>query len=506
MTTTTRESQRETDPVLGGAELELLSTPPEAASLGPALLVVDAVALTLAGLAVALLAWTTPAWILDVTSLLFVAWVVLLGLGLVVAGGLHQRRKCAIASLEITRIGRVTILGGIVATIGLQASESNSPYLTAGLLVVAVFLSLVFGRGAFRMWVKGQRQVGRYTTPVAVLGDRAAARSFARHMRSYPDSGFRPVAHVDITEDAAADDVIDITDGADDLPFVGTLSDSLEDLGRHGVRSAVLLADGLGPGELSRAVRRAEERFEHVQLVTNLVGVSHARLVPTPLVGEMTFYLEPQAPVWQRSVKRGIDVVVSALLLVLSAPLLAVIAAAVRTDGGPAMYTQERVGRDGRLITVAKFRSMVVDADERQDELADQNQRDGPLFKAGHDPRITRVGTFLRATSLDELPQLWSILVGDMSLVGPRPALPHEVADFDSRHKHRHQVRPGLTGLWQVEDRDHPDFGRYRRHDLFYVENWSLSLDFAILLQTVAVVLVRAVRALPGLGRDEVLV
>jgi lipopolysaccharide/colanic/teichoic acid biosynthesis glycosyltransferase len=141
---------------------------------------------------------------------------------------------------------------------------------------------------------------------------------------------------------------------------------------------------------------------------------------------------------------------------------------------------------------------MVIDAEARLAALSTDNERHGPLFKLEHDPRVTRIGRFMRATSLDELPQLFNVIRGDMSIVGPRPALPAEVAQFDDRLLDRLQMPPGITGLWQVEARDNPHFGAYRRLDLFYVDNWSMNLDLVILVATVEQVLSKAVRALSG--------
>ena len=156
------------------------------------------------------------------------------------------------------------------------------------------------------------------------------------------------------------------------------------------------------------------------------------------------------------------------------------------------LFRQRRVGRDGVEFEILKFRSMCVDAEARLAALrAEHNERSGPLFKLERDPRVTAIGRFIRAFSLDELPQLLNVLRGEMSLVGPRPALPSEVAEFPADLHARHLVRPGITGLWQVEARDNPSFGAYRRLDLFYVDNWSLLLDLIILLGTIEQVLVR---------------
>ena len=195
--------------------------------------------------------------------------------------------------------------------------------------------------------------------------------------------------------------------------------------------------------------------------------------------------------------KRTFDVVVASILLVLTSPLFAVIAVAIKaTDRGPVLFRQQRVGRDEQDFELLKFRTMVVDAEARLAEVQAENARSGPLFKLAVDPRVTRVGRFLRATSLDELPQLINVVRGDMSLVGPRPALRREVDAFTSELRLRHGVRPGITGLWQVEARDNPAFDAYTRLDLFYVKNWSLSLDIVIMLGTAEQLVLR-----PFLGR-----
>ena len=170
---------------------------------------------------------------------------------------------------------------------------------------------------------------------------------------------------------------------------------------------------------------------------------------------------------------------------------------AIRLDGGPVVFRQRRIGLGGHEFTMFKLRTMVVDAEARQQELLDQNVRKGPLFKADVDPRITRVGRWLRALSIDELPQLVNVLRGEMSLVGPRPALPAETEQFDDELRRcRAAVRPGMTGLWQVEAGDSPSIYLYRRLDLYYVENWTVTGDLSILVRTTATVLVRGGRRL----------
>jgi lipopolysaccharide/colanic/teichoic acid biosynthesis glycosyltransferase len=195
-------------------------------------------------------------------------------------------------------------------------------------------------------------------------------------------------------------------------------------------------------------------------------------------------------------IKRAIDVVVSFSLLVVLAPTLLLIAVAILVlDGRPIFYRQERVGRFGTLFTIYKFRTMVPDAHERLDEIAHTNERTGPLFKAADDPRVTTVGRFLRRTSLDELPQLFNVVRGQMSLVGPRPSLPEERAQFPAELLEREHLPQGLTGLWQLEGRNNSDFAVYRDLDLDYVRTWALHRDLWILLRTPFVIVRHALRS-----------
>lgn len=190
------------------------------------------------------------------------------------------------------------------------------------------------------------------------------------------------------------------------------------------------------------------------------------------------------------AVKRGIDILLSLLLLVLLSPVLVVSMLAILvSDGRPILFRQVRVGRDGRQFVMIKFRTMTTDAEDRLDQIKGENQRTGPLFKVNNDPRVTTVGRVLRRSSIDELPQLFNVLAGSMSLVGPRPALPAEVAEFSDELRRRELVPQGLTGLWQLDGRTDPDFSKYAELDLRYIENWTLRLDLWIIIRTPFVIL-----------------
>ncbi len=195
----------------------------------------------------------------------------------------------------------------------------------------------------------------------------------------------------------------------------------------------------------------------------------------------------------QHAAKRVFDLVGAAVLLLLAAPVMLLAALAVRLQSrGPVLFRQVRAGRNGREFQMLKFRSMVVDAEAQREALAHLNEMDGPVFKIRRDPRITRVGAFIRATSIDELPQLINVLLGHMSLVGPRPPLPCEVAQYEPWQRRRLSVRPGITGLWQVSGRNDIDFEQWMKLDLRYIDNWSLRLDLEILARTLPAVVSRS--------------
>lgn len=196
------------------------------------------------------------------------------------------------------------------------------------------------------------------------------------------------------------------------------------------------------------------------------------------------------AHAWQLAVKRVIDVVGASMLLFLLMPLIALSALLiVTTSPGSAIFRQERIGRDGRHFRMLKLRSMFADASERRAELESRNEADGPVFKLHDDPRVTPLGRTIRKLSIDELPQLWNVIKGDMSLVGPRPPLPEEASTYDWLQRRRLSVTPGLTCIWQVSGRSYVDFAGWLEMDLEYIRNWSLRLDLLLLARTVPAVL-----------------
>ena len=195
-------------------------------------------------------------------------------------------------------------------------------------------------------------------------------------------------------------------------------------------------------------------------------------------------------PALQLMIKRSFDAIMSAIALVLLSPVFLLIAILVKLDSkGPVFYNSVRVGKKGKTFVCHKFRTMVADAEQRKESLRHLNERREILFKISNDPRLTRLGRFLRKWSLDELPQFWNVLKGDMSLVGPRPPVPGEFKQYALEHFRRLEVVPGLTGLWQVERRQSPSFSEYIEMDLKYIDSWSIWLDIRLILKTFYVVL-----------------
>jgi exopolysaccharide biosynthesis polyprenyl glycosylphosphotransferase len=278
-----------------------------------------------------------------------------------------------------------------------------------------------------------------------------------------------------------------------DLPLLGSIQELREVVRQTSAECLFVSSAEVGVGGMAYVTELARlERLE-LRATSNFPEMLTHRLAVQPVGGVMALSLKPASLTGPQALaKRIFDVVVGSLALVVSIPLWLGIALAIRlTSRGPVLFRQERVGVRGRPFMLFKFRTMVENAEELLEDLRDRNEAPGPLFKLREDPRLTKVGGWLRRRSLDELPQLLNVLRGDMSLVGPRPCLPEEIIHYDARALERLDVPPGVTGLWQVQGRSNVSFDEYVRLDVFYVENWSLAYDLYILLKTVRAVLSR---------------
>jgi len=275
-------------------------------------------------------------------------------------------------------------------------------------------------------------------------------------------------------------------------PVLGTTSE-ITGILKSNVVDEVILAIPRGMiGEVEKVVRACEEEGVKVRLMADLFQVPFKRVTLDELeeVPFLTFDSVAHDE-WKLLLKRGIDLVVGVALLIILAPVMAMIALAIRLDSpGPVLFIQRRVGMNKRTFRLIKFRTMYRDAEQRQAQFEHLNEADGPVFKLRNDPRVTRVGRFLRRTSLDEVTQLLNVVKGDMSLVGPRPLPLRDVNLFDRGvQRKRFSVKPGLTCLWQVSGRSNLPFSEWVRLDLLYIDKWSIALDLKILGRTIPAVL-----------------
>ena len=255
---------------------------------------------------------------------------------------------------------------------------------------------------------------------------------------------------------------------------------------QSGADAVIIVSSAFEHAEVSRIVSGVRRLPIDVHVSSGLFDVLPARVFVREVAGTPFMYVRNASlsPA-DFAAKRLFDLCLSGLVLMLGMPLWLAIAACIKIDSpGPVFYRQQRVGRGGRLFWMFKFRSMYVDAEARLEGLAKHNEADGPLFKMRNDPRVTRVGRFLRKYSIDEFPQLLNVLQGDMSIVGPRPPLPSETAAYEAWHSKRLDVLPGITGLWQISGRSDLTFEEMVRLDLFYIENWSLRYDLALVART----------------------
>jgi exopolysaccharide biosynthesis polyprenyl glycosylphosphotransferase len=428
----------------------------------------------------------------DAASLAASGGAVAVGVWLLASQRLYWARVCSVRTVEITRLAKVALLLAVVVAAGSALVGVDVRAAEAAVGGVATMVFMLTFRSGYRGWLRDRRREGRFCRPVVLVGLNDEALSMHRLLDCHPELGFRVTAVLGDPEEA-------VRLGLTSL-WAGTVGDAVDVTRSRATTGAVVVASAVQSDQLNRTIRELMQAGSHVHVTSGLRGFDHRRLRAQPLAYEPIFYLEPVSlSRAQVATKRAIDLLLTSMALMLAVPLLLVAALAVKLDdGGPIFFRQRRVGRNGQTFTIYKLRTMVLDAEQRLEALRHRNERQGPLFKLTSDPRVTRVGRWLRACSIDELPQLFNVLRGEMSLVGPRPALPSEVADFDEVLLARTQVPPGMTGLWQVEARESSDFTTYRRLDLFYVENWSVTLDLVVLLATLESEIARVVRALFG--------
>ena len=384
------------------------------------------------------------------------------------------------------------VVNATVVTFGLYAIVAVLLrwYVARGFLAIALPLGLSFlllERWIVRKWLLSLRRRSMFIDGVIVVGSPQEVRYVAEGIARRPEAGLvvRAVATdtVDVPTFELANGVV--------VPQVGRIRDVVDAVPRFSANTVIVA----GHNRVNRTQLRElgwalEGTSIRLALASRMTDVAGPRIHWRPIEGLPLMSVEvPQYAGAKFTLKRIFDLVTSVALILVFSPVLIAIALAVKLDSrGPVLFRQTRVGVNGTLFKMTKFRSMVVDAEERLAELQRQNEGSGVLFKMKDDPRITRVGRFIRRYSLDELPQLFDVALGNMSLVGPRPPLPKEVEAYEHHVHRRLNVKPGITGPWQVGGRSNLSWEESVRKDLYYVENWSLSGDLVILLRTVRAV------------------
>ncbi len=410
---------------------------------------------------------------------------VFLMLGLYNSKRMHARRTEAIDITKATTLSAI-ILGLASVLLGFRMV---TPTFVAVFWVCSTSV-IVFSRIAIRTYLRQLRKHGRNLRNMLVVGTNSRAIEFAKTIRSKPELGYRILGFAD-----------DEWDGAEDLQKNGwSLMCNLEDLRkflRRSVVDEVVIAVPLRSfhNDASEIATMCEQQGIVLHVLSDLFNLKQRPPMAAEFEGSsLITHASGIGEGWPIVIKRVIDFSLSLVLLIMLAPLLAVVAVLIKlTSPGPVFFIQKRIGFNKRTFPIYKFRTMVVDAERKLQDIEHLNEVSGPVFKIKNDPRITPVGKFLRKTSIDELPQLFNVLSGDMSLVGPRPLQLRDYELFteagEDWQRCRFSVRPGITCLWQVNGRSSLPFHQWMELDLQYVRNWSLWLDMQILAKTIPAVL-----------------
>lgn len=417
-----------------------------------------------------------------ISIVLSAAWVATLGIH-----GSRDIRILGVGAEEYKRVmqGTLYLFGTVAILAFVIGAEVARGYV--GLALPLGLVLLLLGRFLVRGWVARRRARGLFRRRLLLVGGPKAVQHIFQALDSEAGAGYAPVAAALPGYRAREEDFLPIPVTTD----VATVEELVAHV-EHRDIEAVVITSGhtLVPADVRRLGWELQEREISLIMAPALVDVAGPRLHTQPLAGLPLIHLStPRLSRGKAVTKRVFDLVAASLGLVLISPLLLAVAVAVKaTDPGPVLFRQERIGLGGKPFTMLKFRSMVVNAEEIKQRLVSDGGDADVLFKMKDDPRITKVGKFIRRTSIDELPQLVNVLRGDMSLVGPRPHLPHEVELYEQHVHRRFLVQPGITGLWQVSGRSDLSWEEAVRLDLYYVENWSILGDLVILGRTVKAV------------------
>lgn len=388
---------------------------------------------------------------------------------------LYSSRLATVRTQELAQVGRsgvwALLLLGAVALAAGAAIDLRAGVALSGSTIVIVSAE----REVLRRWFSARREAGHGLWASILVASAAEASEFRQAIDDDTTSPHVIVGQIDPGQCAASDDLL--------TQAVALARQAKAD-------GVVVLESSLDRQSANRLVRGLLDAGMYVDLSSPLADISTDRLATRNLGPSLATWIAPRPRGgWRGRAKRAFDLVITTSALVVCSPVFALVAVLIKTTSpGPVFFRQERVGREGEPFDVLKFRSMVANAEELLTDLQEENEGAGPLFKMKADPRVTRIGNFIRKTSLDELPQLINVLRNEMSLVGPRPALRAEMAEWDPDLYARLQVKPGITGMWQVSGRSGTSFAEYTRLDLYYVHNWSLLVDLSILVRTIPAV------------------
>ncbi|MCM3697143.1 sugar transferase [Microbacterium oleivorans] len=392
-------------------------------------------------------------------------------------------RVIGAGSAEYARIARSSVtLFGVIAIIAFLTQIE----VARGFLLLSLplgILVLLFERWLWRQWLIAQRRTGGFSARVLLIGSRQSVVDIAGDLIRTPSAGYHVVGAC--VPGAAVADTIEGTD----IPIIGSISALSSAMAVTKADTVVVTStDELPADKVKQISWSLEAGRQHLVIAPGIADIAGPRISSRPVAGLPLLHVEtPRFSGGQRVAKRILDVAAASLGVALISPVLLFLAMSIRLSSpGPILFRQTRVGHGGREFTMLKFRSMVIDAEERLAALLEQERDAGNtvLFKMKNDPRVTPIGRIMRRLSLDELPQLFNVIGGSMSLVGPRPPLPREVELYADHVHRRFLVKPGITGLWQVSGRSSLTWEESVRLDLSYVENWTLVGDVVILFKT----------------------
>lgn len=415
-----------------------------------------------------------------------IAW-----LGMLALLGTRDPRIAGTGGTEFRRvlIASLATFGGLAVIVYLFDLQLARGYFLIAL--PAGLSALLLVRHLWRLWLRAQRREGGYSAKVVLAGCPESVAHLARELERMPEAGLQVLG---ACVPAGREDEVEATDTGP-IPILGDVDhvfEAVDDLDADTV--IITSSDELTAEKVRELSWKLEPGNQHLIVAPALTDIGGPRIHTRPVAGLPLVHVEtPKYRGGKLHGKRLFDVVASALLLLGLSPLLLGVAVLIKlSDPGPALFRQRRVGKNGRPFPMLKFRTMVVDAEARLEELkAQADAGNDILFKMVDDPRVTPLGRLLRRYSIDELPQLINVLRGEMSLIGPRPPLASEVEEYEHHVHRRFLVKPGITGLWQVNGRSNLSWEESVRLDLYYVENWTLTGDLAILVRTARAVLGR---------------